>query len=568
MTEKETNAVPKAESQAGSRPDDGEKPRLERAAFLAHMRHELRTPVNAILGYSEMLIEDARASGCETVDDLERIHRAGESLLKLINELLDPEQLEREGVDIEAMGARARHDLLTPVNAVIGYSEMLIEDVAGSNAAAMTADLERIRSAGAKLLMLIDDIVRFSAMETRTNDFPKADTAVAGMIEDVVSALHPTSSGENAVQAAASGSILVVDDNEINRDMLARRLMREGYQTATASNGRQALEMVARGGLDLVLLDVIMPEMNGYEVLRRLKADEALRHVPVIMISALDELDSVVRCIEGGAEDYLPKPFNPVLLRARIGACIEKKRLRDREVLHLRMIEEQRRRADELLHVILPHEIVEELKATNAVKPKRYENVAVLFCDVVGFTPFCASREPDEVVRHLQQLVEAFEEISIQHEMQKIKTIGDAFMATAGAIRPVARPALNAVRCGLDMVASARSLPAGWDVRVGIHVGPVTAGVVGHRQYLFDLWGDTVNTAARVESHGHNGFVNVSATTWSQVADVCEGASLGQIRLKGIGMMEIHEIHGLRQSTSPPTNGNASTDRSRERRLP
>jgi adenylate cyclase len=541
LTEKKGS--PEGDQRAVSPPADDEKLRLERAALLSHVRHELRTPVNAILGYSEMLLEDAHAAGSKALAaDLARIHDAGANLLTLINELLDPAQLERADVDLDAMGARARHDLRTPVNAVIGYSEMLIEDASAAGAPQMNADLERILAAGRKLLTLIDDIVRFSGLGA--DGQTTADAGLAGMIEGVVSAIHPTATAD--VTQALTGKLLVVDDNEINRDMLSRRLTREGYEVAAASDGRMALEMVEHGDFDLVLLDVIMPEMNGFEVLRRLKASEAFRHIPVIMISALDELDSVVRCIESGAEDYLPKPFNPVLLRARIAACLEKKLLRDREVLHLRMIEEERRRADELLHVILPHEIVEELKATNAVKPKRYENVAVLFCDIVGFTPYCSGREPDEVVRHLQQLVEVYEEIALQYDLQKIKTIGDAFMATAGAIRPVARPALNAVRCGLDMVTTARQLPPGWDVRVGIHIGPVTAGVVGHRQYLFDLWGDTVNTAARVESHGRNGAVNVSAATWSQIADVCDGESLGMIRLKGIGEMQIFEVRGLK----------------------
>ena len=127
------------------------------------------------------------------------------------------------------------------------------------------------------------------------------------------------------------GFVLVVDDIEENRDVLSRRLKRQGYAVATTENGREALEKLRSGTFDLVLLDIMMPEMDGYEVLQRLKADEALRHIPVIMISALSELDSVVRCIGMGAEDYLPKPFNPTLLKARIGACLEKKRARDRE---------------------------------------------------------------------------------------------------------------------------------------------------------------------------------------------------------------------------------------------
>lgn len=137
------------------------------------------------------------------------------------------------------------------------------------------------------------------------------------------------------------GTILVVDDTEHNRDLLARRLVRQGHTVATAENGVQALELLRAGNFDLVLLDVMMPEMNGFEMLAYLKADPVLRHIPVIMISALDDIESVVRCIELGAEDYLPKPFNPVLLRARIGACLEKKWLRDQERAYLRAVKQE-----------------------------------------------------------------------------------------------------------------------------------------------------------------------------------------------------------------------------------
>jgi class 3 adenylate cyclase len=179
------------------------------------------------------------------------------------------------------------------------------------------------------------------------------------------------------------------------------------------------------------------------------------------------------------------------------------------------------------------------------VRPRRHENVAVLFCDIVGFTPFCANRQPDEIVAFLQELIVSYEDLALRHELLKIKTIGDSFMASCGLITPVANPALNAVRCGLEMLAAVGRMSAGWNVRIGVHVGPVTAGVVGHRTYLFDLWGDTVNTAARVESHGKNGAVNVSRAAWEAVAPHCRGRSLGVMAVKGKGEMEIFEVLGL-----------------------
>jgi class 3 adenylate cyclase len=304
--------------------------------------------------------------------------------------------------------------------------------------------------------------------------------------------------------------------------------------------------MLDRDDYDLLLLDIMMPGLNGYQVLERVKGAERTRHIPVIMVTALEEIDSTVLCIKMGAEDYLPKPFNPTLLKARVEASLEKKRLRDREVLHLRQIEEQKSRVDGLLHVILPDAIVDELTRTNAVRPRRFEDVAVMFTDIVGFTPYCERHEPEEIVANLQQLVEAQEAAAVRHGLQKIKTIGDSFMATAGAIRPLENPVLNAVQCGLDMVHTSRELPAHWEVRCGIHVGPVMAGIVGHRQYLFDLWGDTVNTAARVEGNGVPGAVNLSGPAWNAVAARCRGESRGLISLKGLGEMEVFRVDSLR----------------------
>jgi DNA-binding response OmpR family regulator len=356
---------------------------------------------------------------------------------------------------------------------------------------------------------------------------------------------RPLTPANSAPPSMAGAALLVVDDNEANRDMLGRRLARLGYAVTLAKDGYETLALVDTTPFDLILLDVMMPGLDGYEVLRRLKADDAQRHIPVIMLSASDELESAVRCIELGAEDYLPKPFDAVLLRARIGASLEKKRLRDQEVVYLRQIDAERQRADELLHVILPGEVVAELKATNAVVPRRFDNVAVLFCDIVGFTAYCDVREPHEVIPPLQQLVEAFEEIAHRHELQKIKTIGDSFMAAAGLLRPVEAPVEACVRTGQEMIAATRSLRTGWDVRVGVHVGPVVAGVLGQRQYLFDLFGDTVNTAARMESNGVPGSITLSAAAWSEIAAGARADSLGIVEIKGKGPLELFRFGGF-----------------------
>ncbi len=230
--------------------------------------------------------------------------------------------------------SQLRHDLRTPVNHIIGYSELLEEELSDRGVEGLS-DLSKIRSAAGTLLELIN---------TRLGE----GTQVTGPEDRPVSApvLQPASHSE---PARITGRILVVDDNDSNRALLERQLTRQGHRVTGAADGQQALDLVIAEPFDLVLLDVMMPVMDGFSALQELKKSPASRHIPVIMISALDELESVVRCIEAGAEDYLPKPFNPTLLRARIGACLEKKALRDTEQQHLRVIEETQQRLGEEL---------------------------------------------------------------------------------------------------------------------------------------------------------------------------------------------------------------------------
>jgi adenylate cyclase len=351
---------------------------------------------------------------------------------------------------------------------------------------------------------------------------------------------------------APRARILIVDDEPFNRDVLAQELELLDHESVTAIHGRDALDRLSREAVDLILLDIIMPEMDGFEVLRRLKDDARLRHIPVIMISALDDIDSVVRCVELGADDYLPKPFDPVLLKARIGACLEKKRWRDQEVSYLARIERQmqeiereRARADRLLHAILPPSAVAELKAHDRVTPKRYEGVVVLFGDIVSFTPYCERHPAEEVVANLDQLSRACEELVSAHGLEKIKTVGDCVVATANLLEPHADPVMASVRCAFAMAEAARTNPAKWQMRIGIHVGPVVAGVVGQSKFTFDLWGDTVNIAARLSDLGSEGAVYLSEAAWRRLDGRARGHPLGAVALKGKGQIEVYRCEGV-----------------------
>ena len=516
-------------------PDCLPAPDRARSAWLANKRQELLAPVGALVELGEVLLKDARDRGQEKfLADLECIHASGKTLILMVGDMLDPVGPAADG---DELARRVRHELRTPLTQIIGLCEIWLEDAAEELLEGFTGDLEAVHTLAKKLLARLDELLDFSKVAGDPEldlDDPSGD-AIRDIVKDVAAAKG----------ACETGTLQVVDDNEASRDILRRRVTREGHTVALAADGRQALELLQRRSFDLVLLDVIMPQMDGFQVLKRLKADEGLRHLPVVMVSAISEIDTVARCLELGAEDYLPKPINSALLRARINACLEKKRLRDREQTHLASIRREQERADGLLHVILPAAVVRELKETNAVLPRRHENVAVMFGDIVGFTPFCDNNPPEQVVPYLQGLIETWEEIAVRHKVDKIKTIGDAFMAAAGLLQKVDNPVLACVRCGLEMIAACRALPTRWDLRVGVHLGPVVAGVLGRRQYLFDLWGDTVNTAARMESHGVPGQVVLSGPAWRQVAQLCRGQSLGDIPVKGKGPLEVMRFDGF-----------------------
>ncbi|GAB4140335.1 MAG: hypothetical protein Tsb009_09660 [Planctomycetaceae bacterium] len=320
-------------------------------------------------------------------------------------------------------------------------------------------------------------------------------------------------------------TVLIVDDIETNRDLLSRGVREGGHHVLFATNGEEALEILNREPVDLVLLDIMMPKVDGYEVLRQMKADTELRHIPVIVISASDEVASAVKCIEMGAEDYLPKPCDSVLLKARIRSCLERKRLRDLELMHRDQVELEKLRADRLLKALFPQFVLRDLISDAKYPPRRFDEVAVMFADIVGFTTYCRNRRPEEIVTPLGQLVESFEQIASGHRLTKIKTIGDSFMATAGLLDTIENPVLACIQCGREMIEASRKLPPHWNLRVGIHFGSVVAGIVGTTQYAFDLWGDTVNTAARIEGYGTDGAINLSSAAWQQVDRHCRGES-------------------------------------------
>jgi len=296
--------------------------------------------------------------------------------------------------------------------------------------------------------------------------------------------------------ASAPGTILIVDDNPVNRLLLRKGVEQHGHAVVFAQHGREALELLRQREFDLILLDVEMPELDGYEVLAELRADLHLRDLPVVMTSALDELDSVVKCIEMGAEDYLTKPINPVLLQARISASLEKKRLRDQQ--------------RELIGKFATTEVAEDLLTSGFSLGGKRADVSAMFCDIRSFTTIAEALDPGETIELLNDYYTLMMDAIGGEGGIVNQIIGDGLMAIFGAPLPREDHHERAVRAARQMVELIRLFNDDQSARgrteiaigIGIASGSVVAGYTGtqHRA-TYTCVGDTVNLAARLESH-------------------------------------------------------------------
>jgi adenylate cyclase len=533
---------------------------LERA-LVAYVRQELSAPAAAIVGYAEMLMDDAvQADRGQFTDDLRRILDASRNLHCLILSLLDPATIHRTdgSADLAEFRRTLRHDLRTPINAIKGYGEMLREDAADGRVDTLVADLDKLLGEATRLLDRIDGLVTFSGADTPSvADTPPSDgtspaaTEIgppARMVESLLKAVRPIAAKEADLAAVQPSRILVVDDNASNRDLLSRRLQRQGHTVIQAEDGTIALALVEKEAFDLVLLDLMMPGISGYDVLALLKSDPRFREIPVIMISALSELDSIVRCIEAGADDYLAKPFDPTLLRARIGSSLEKKHMRDREREMVEALRIEKERSEQLLLNILPKGIVTRLNRGETVIADQRSNVTILFADLIAFTKLSARLSAGDLVRLLNGLFSEFDRLALDLGVEKIKTVGDAYMAAGGLPEPRADHAHAVADMALAMIETVErmncELPVPLQMRIGIHSGDVVAGVIGTHKFVYDIWGDAVNIASRMESNSLPNRIQISAATRGHLHGHFLLEPYGSVDIKGKGPMETYFLLG------------------------
>jgi len=501
---------------------------------LNHLRHELHTPLNHIIGYSEMLLESACEGSIVAMEPrLRELHEHAQQLMLLVDEVLARTRKDNE-IDLRRLSTEASG----PISSIIAAADELKAQAQEMAAVEAGQDLDRIASAAHTLHTMIADGVSAPPVP------PLADSDTVRI-------------AVAAVPAAETGNLLVVDDNAANREMLSRRLARVGHRVQVVANGPDALALLQQQPIDLVLLDVLMPQMSGYEVLQRLTADEALREIPVVMISALDEMDSVVRCIELGAEDYLPKPFDPVLLRARIGACLEKKRLRDREALHLRQLAEWNQRLEQRvkeqvalldrlgrLKRFFSPQLAELIVAGGADDPlaTHRRDLTVCFLDLRGFTAFAESVEPEEVMGVLREYHAEMGRLIMEHEGTLERFTGDGMMVFFNDPVPVPNAAERTVRMALamrkrvgEMIVSWRKMGYELELGVGIAQGYATIGAIGYEgRWDYGAIGTVTNLAARLCGEAKPGQILVSKRVLAATDDLFELESVGELALKGL----------------------------------
>jgi len=324
--------------------------------------------------------------------------------------------------------------------------------------------------------------------------------------------------------------LLVVDDNKVNRLLLTRSLELQGHSVASAENGRVALDMLRRDGFDLLLLDMEMPEMDGFQVLEQLGNDRQLRDVPVIVTSSLEGVENVVRCIELGAEDYLSKPVNPGLLKARIGASLEKKRLRDQQ--------------KELMRRFATPEVAQDLQTSGFSLGGKLVNASVMFSDIRGFTSLAESQPPEETIELLNTYYELMFDAISGHGGVVTLMMGDGLMSVFGAPVPLPDHGESAVRAAQEMVELIELFNVERDaagkpsisIGIGIASGEMVAGYTGtNKRETYTCIGDTVNLAARLESHTKvaQRVILIDQATRSSLSERIAVEPLGPVPLKG-----------------------------------
>jgi len=516
--------------------------------ILKNIKHDLINPISAMIGYSELILDtldEARDRALER--DMQSIYRSSTAILTTIQELFSDKTKTGDNIDSVILNEDLHYSIRTPLSSIIGMSELILEDtatVADLDSQDIQDSVSKINQAGKRLLRLINDLSKYS------------DLSNGDLMESYYTDLYLKESSIRNFQfntevkmPAKIGTILIVDDESANLDIIDKILQQSNHKTFTAKSGVEALKILEKelAKIDLILLDLIMPEVNGMDLLKKLKDNNNTYHIPVIMLSALDEIDTIVECISMGADDFLIKPVNRILLHARLNNALEKKYFHDKEIKYQKQIKIEQEKSDKLLLNILPESIAKRLKNGESLIADDFEDSTVLFADLAGFTKLSSTISATDVVMQLNSIFSLFDGMLIKYSLEKIKTIGDCYMLAGGLPKPDKNHADSVARMALEMLDIIKEINTKTNqslkVRIGINSGPVAAGVIGKEKFIYDLWGDTVNVASRMETFGSNSKIHVSANTYLQLKDYYNFTKRDKINIPGKGTMQTYFLN-------------------------
>ncbi len=367
-----------------------------------------------------------------------------------------------------------------------------------------------------------------------------------------------------------NSKILAVDDNPANLGILFHYLSTFDFTVLLVQNGEKALRAAANENPDIILLDIMMPDMDGFEICQCLKESEKTKDIPVIFMSALTDTMDKVKGFKLGAVDYITKPFQQeeVLARVKIHLRIREleKSLKEQNIQlqkeiaeriqaeeirrkYAEDLEREREKSDKLLLNILPVKVANELKEKGKTKPESFENVTVFFSDLVNFTPISARYNPEFVISELNEMFTDFDDIMSKHYCERIQIVGDAYLAVCGMPVRNEQHAENMIKAAKEVISYLQNRNNGakqpWQIRIGIHSGEVVGGVVGIRKYSYNVFGDAINTASRTESHSEPMKINVSETTYQKVKNKFSFRERKAIEVKGKGKMKMYFLENI-----------------------
>lgn len=514
----------------------------EKKAFLEDLRGEFSVPLDVIVVYTEILLDQiSLKKDLQTyILDLKKIMTEGKILQKYVEDAFNSAVNEKpQKNDIYLLIRNLQHTLVTPLNSIIGYCELLIEDGFCESDEQIEKDLKTIHEAAKLFIGYINKISTVAQTEYEGGNLVSHFEKSSLIVRKVVTSIPSLEETHLFPQAKKEGTILIVDDSSMELDLICRLVESYGYSAIRCEKGEYIFDILQLYQIDLVILQIVMKTVSGFDILMELKRSDAYRRLPVIILSPLREFDSAVRCYEFGADDYMTRPFSSIIFKAKINNLIEKKKLLDREQIYLMQLREEKDKSQALLLNILPQAIANRLIKGEKYIADRYEIATILFTDIVGFTKLAESLKAQELISILNKLFSKIDLLVQRYKVEKIKTIGDSYMAVAGVPEPMENHAEAMAEVGLGILEIIEDLNReenlSLQVRIGLHSGPIIAGIIGFKKFVYDLWGRTVNFASRMESQGQPGKIQVSQATYDLLKDKYSFEPPRTVQAKGIG---------------------------------